>query len=264
MLLRLALGVALLLWAGAAAAEPGRSVVDLKPRPGVTLRVLIDEPQAPSAAVILFSGGAGIVTIGDAGGVTWGQNNFLIRTRALWLQQGVLTAVMDAPSNQQSSEGLGAFRFASSHADDVAAVIRLVRSRTDRPVWLVGTSRGTQSVANAAIRLKTDGPDGIALTSSMLSTGRRGDDLFVMDLAAIRVPVLIAHHRDDQCIATPAGLVPRLAQALVNAPKVDVLYFEGGAAPRSDPCEALSRHGYIGIEGKVVGDIATWIKANSR
>jgi hypothetical protein len=28
----------------------------------------------------------------------------------------------------------------------------------------------------------------------------------------------------------------------------------------SDPCDALSRHGYLGIEDEVVGDIAQWIR----
>jgi hypothetical protein len=39
---------------------------------------------------------------------------------------------------------------------------------------------------------------------------------------------------------------------------------QGGDPPLSEPCEALSRHGYLGIEREVVGAIADWIKAKCR
>ncbi|MBI1775456.1 MAG: alpha/beta hydrolase [Proteobacteria bacterium] len=247
-----------------AIAEAGRSIVDLEPRPGVTLRVLIDAPETPAGAVILFSGGGGVVAIGEEGTISQGQGNFLVRTRQSWLEQGFLTAVVDAPSDWHNWQGLGAFRFAAAHANDIAAVIRLVRGRTDRPLWLVGTSRGTLSVVNVASRLQTGGPDGIVLTSTMLDTGRGRDDVFLQDLDSIRLPVLIVHHREDGCIATPARMVPKLAAALVNAPKVDTLLFEGGAPPRGDPCEPFSRHGFLGIEQRVIEDIGRWIKANGR
>jgi pimeloyl-ACP methyl ester carboxylesterase len=261
LLLRL-LALSLLIAPIAARAQITSSVVDLTPRPGITLRVLIETPAQPTRAVILFNGGPGIVTIDNAGKVTWGHGNFLIRSRQNWSGYGFLVAVVDAPSDwQKPSEGLGMFRYAQAHADDIAQVIQLVRSRVTGSVWLVGTSRGTISAANAAIRLKSGGPDGIVLTSSMVSTRGR-DDLFIMDLAQIRVPVLIVHHRDDGCIAAAPGMVPRLADALVNAPKREVMMFEGGAPSRSDPCEPWAPHGYIGIEGKVVGEIARWIKTN--
>ena len=40
----------------------------------------------------------------------------------------------------------------------------------------------------------------------------------------------------------------------------DGLHIFGRAPPQSDPCEALSRHGYFGIEDEVVTAIAEWIK----
>ena len=38
----------------------------------------------------------------------------------------------------------------------------------------------------------------------------------------------------------------------------------GGDPPKSDPCEAMSQHGFLGIEGQAVDAIAKFIKANSK
>jgi hypothetical protein len=260
---RLRMVLALLVFASL----PARAeVVDLAPRPGVTLRLLVIAPERTVASVILFTGGDGRVGIGDRGEVRFG-GNFLIRTRERWSKEGFLVIVADAPSDHQSGpDGLGAFRLYADHARDTAAIIAFARSRVAVPVWLVGTSRGTLSVASIGARLGTAGADGLVLTSSILRGFKpRGsplsDDVFDVDLAAIRVPVLIAHHKEDGCVATPFDDVPKLAARLVNAPAVHVLAYEGGLVPVSAPCEARSQHGYFGLEGRVISEIGAWIKA---
>ncbi len=47
---------------------------------------------------------------------------------------------------------------------------------------------------------------------------------------------------------------------LENAPRKELLIFEGGDEPQSDECQPLSPNGYFGIEDKVVTAIAGWIK----
>lgn len=265
--LRWLLLLAAFAFATALRAEEGREVVDLSPRGEVTLRLLLLKPPSPPvASVILFTGGDGRVGIGDAGEVRIG-GNFLIRTRDLWVREGLLTAVVDAPSDHQGSQGLGAFRLYEAHARDIAHVVAFVRARAVAPVWLVGTSRGTLSVVNAGVRLGADGADGadgLVLTSSILRgfknrDGFVADDVVDVDLAAIRKPVLIAHHREDGCPSTQFADVAVLQAKLVNAPTVGILAYEGGLVPVGDRCEARSRHGYYGLEQRVVRDIAAWI-----
>lgn len=252
-----------------ARAEDAREVVDLRPRPEVTLRLLLIKPAAPVASVILFTGGDGRLGIGDGGDLRFG-GNFLVRTRERWAREGFLTILADAPSDYQAArDGLGAFRLYAGHARDIAAIIAFARSRAPVPVWIIGTSRGTLSVANAGARLGAEGADGIVLTSTILSgfktRGSPGsDDVFDVDLAAIRKPVLIAHHREDACTATPFAVVAALQRKLVNAPEVGLLAYEGGLPPISSPCEARSQHGYYGLERRVVGEIGAWIKARLR
>jgi hypothetical protein len=42
---------------------------------------------------------------------------------------------------------------------------------------------------------------------------------------------------------------------------VEIMLFDGGDPPRSGPCQALSEHGFLGIEDRVVDAIAGWMRA---
>ena len=117
-------------------------VVDIPTRPGVSQRMLVLSPQAPKAAVILFPGGHGGLQILPNGAFNWGNGNFLVRTRQLFADQGLLVAVVDAPSDRQSPPYLSGFRQRPEHAADIKAVIAWVRKQANVPVWLVGTNPG--------------------------------------------------------------------------------------------------------------------------
>lgn len=240
------------------AADP---IVALPTRAGVIQRFVLLGPDNPTAAVILFAGGEGRVPLDKlAPGQFVNRGNFLVRTRYEFARHNLMVAVVDAPSDRQDAEGmLGAFRGSPEHASDIAAVIGHLKSRADIPVWLVGTSRGTESVASLATKLG-DRVDGAVFTSSMTTWNRRGLQVFDFPLDAVRVPVLIVAHAEDGCSATPARAAERIKDALVKSPRKQVLYFEGGDPPKSDPCEALSAHGFLGIEKKVVAAIAEFIK----
>ena len=131
-------------------------------RPGVTQRLLVLSPPEPKAAVILIAGGHGGLQIFSNGSFEWGDSNFLIRTRQLFVDQGLTVAILDAPSDRQSPPFLSGFRQTAEHTEDIKAVIAWLREQAKVPVWLVGTSRGTQSAAYVAIALAdSDGPDGL-------------------------------------------------------------------------------------------------------
>jgi len=241
----------------AAAARAGE-VLDVASR-GERTRLLIEAPENPRAVAVLFAGGHGALGIGDQGEIGWGSGNFLVRSRGLFQRAGFVTALIDAPTDRLSSGLLNQFRASEAHAEDVGAAIRVLRERFHLPVWLIGTSRGTNSVANAAIRLESEPPDGIVLTSSMLRFNRKGPHLLQMDLHAITLPVLIVHHVKDACNVTPFGEVPKLEVALSAAKTVAVLSYEGGSPTREEVCGAYHYHGFRGIEKKVVSDISDWI-----
>lgn len=239
-------------------AEAEFRVVDIPTRPGVTQRLLVLAPPSPRAAVILFAGGHGGLQIAPDGAFGWGKGNFLIRSRQLFVEQGMLTVVIDAPSDRLSPPYLAGFRQGPAHAADVQAVIAWVRQQSGLPVWLVGTSRGTQSIAAVATRLsRADGPDGLVLTSTIL-TDPKAPAVPAMALDKLSIPVLVAHHELDGCSHCAFSEMPNLMQKLDALPRKQLLSFRDGIS-RGDPCEAMAYHGFNGIEAEVVGQIAGWV-----
>ena len=243
-----------------AQAQVAEKVVDIPTRPGVTERMVVLSPHAPKATVILFAGGHGGLQIGSSGSFGWGEGNFLVRTRALFAEQGLLTIVVDAPSDRQKPPYLGGFRQTPEHVADIKAVIAWARQQANVPVWLVGTSRGTQSAAFIATQLSgPDAPDGLVLTSTMLSDDV-GRPVPAMPLDRVKIPVLVVHHEQDGCKHCAFSAIPGLMEKLGSAPKSQMVAFKGGQT-RGDPCEALAYHGFNGIERDVVAQIAAWIIA---
>ena len=240
--------------------EITEKVVDIPTRPGVSQRMVVLSPQDARATVILFAGGHGGLQISPNGSFGWGGNNFLVRTRHLFAERGLLVIVVDAPSDRQRPPYLGGFRQRPQHMADIKAVIAWVREQAKVPVWLVGTSRGTQSAAYIATELSgPEGPDGLVLTSTIL-TEDKGRPVPAMRLGKLRISVLVVHHEEDGCSHCSFNEVPNLMEKLSGVPKKQLLSFKGGQN-RGDPCEALAYHGFNGLEREVVAQIAAWILA---
>lgn len=242
-----------------AQAQPARTI-DLPTRPGITQRILVITPDQPKAAVILFAGGDGFLGIDGDGRLQRG-GNFLVRSRQLFAEQGLTTVVIDAPSDMQSYPHLSGQRQTREHVADVNAVISWLRQQAKIPVWLVGTSRGTQSAAWVATQLPVafGGPDGIVLTATVLRDAR-SRAVPEMALDRVRIPVLVAHHRQDSCRVCLFSDVPLLMEKLTVTPRRELMVFDGGISV-GDPCEARAHHGFNGIEREVVERIAGWITA---
>ena len=241
--------------------QDSEKVVDIPTRPGVTQRFLFLSPDHPKAAAILFAGGQGGLQIGNDGDIKWGATNFVVRTRQLFADNGIAVAVIDAPSDRQTTPFLSGFRQTPEHVSDIKAVIAWLRQKTKLPVWLIGTSRGTQSAAFVAVQLNNEdgGPDGLVLTSSIL-TDNKGRPVTEMPLHKLTIPVLVVHHEQDGCKFCSFGDIPGLMEKLTGSPRKELISFTGGE-DRGDPCGALAHHGYNGLEKEVVGRISQWIKA---
>jgi acetyl esterase/lipase len=169
-----------------------------------------------------------------------------------------MTIVVDAPSDRQTFPFLTGFRQTPKHLTDIRMVIAWVREQAKIPVWLIGTSRGTQSVAYIATELNgPEGPDGIVLTSSMLSDNKM-KAVPDLPLEKILMPVLVVHHERDVCTHCSYSNIPSLMEKLTSSSRKALLTFKDGQS-RGDPCEAMAYHGYNGIEAAVVAAISTWI-----
>jgi len=228
-------------------------------RPGVTQAYLLLTPKNPVATVILFAGYGGYLNI-TPDGIQQPSKNFLVRTREEYAKRNFITVVVDVPSDFKGTDGILGWRATETHAQDLQKIIAKLRSMVDVPIWLIGTSRGTISAANAAARLQKNGADGLVLTASVVESGGRNPGyLGDVVLDDIRIPTLIVHHEDDDCVVCDFYAAKRLPAEFKNAPRVEFMAFSGGKPAESGSCGPLSEHGFFGIEEKVVDTIAAWI-----
>ncbi len=242
----------------APAATQAAETVDVPAR-GTHTRILLDGPNNPKAVVALFAGGQGVLGLREDGRIRILRGNFALRTADLLHARDIATAIVDAPDDMQ--DDLRRHRGSAEFTQSIAAVFKYLREKYKVPVWAHGTSRGTTSVVAAVSNTKDPAarPDGIILSSSMLGDSGRGYYVFDFSLEKITGPVLIAHHRSDQCRYTSPDDVPKLEKALSAAGPVKTSFYEGGDEPRSDPCQARHYHGFLGIEDKVLSDMADFI-----
>lgn len=246
----------LLALAGALPCAPAFAgeLLKLPTRPGVSTVVFWEPVAAPRATLLLLPGGAGgfgQVAQGRATGA-----NFLVRSAPLFAAQGFNVAVAGRPSDIDDLDY--ELRLGERHQTDLREVLAELRRRSPAPVWLVGTSRGTVSAVAAALRLQ-DQLAGLVLSSSIVAAGKTGN-LASQDLAALKLPVLMVHHRQDACGVCPPAAVPTVLAKLSAAPVKQLLWADGGSTTSGEACGALHRHGYIGIEAEVVAQISAWIQ----
>ncbi len=244
---------ALPVWCAAA-----EEVVTIPTREGVTDSYLLThDSDSPNIALIAFVGGEGVLNLrkrAEAGPVRFGAGaNVLVRIREQLGSGDVAYVLLDAPSDRLAQGMSDDFRMSADHAADVRAVIADLRSRYPGiRIDLIGTSRGTISVAPLAVAL-ADSVHSVVLSSTVTVASRGGPGLSRFDFSTINVPVLFVHHRDDACRVSPYFYVERAAKqgALVTV--------SGGDPPKSDACEPLSPHGYYGRETAVVQAVRAYL-----
>jgi alpha-beta hydrolase superfamily lysophospholipase len=216
-------------------------------RPGITEAVTLTRAPNATATVVLFPGGSGQVAAV--------RNNFLLRITPRLVEAGLNVAVVDVPSDQAGGMSWN-WRATADHAADIAAIVATLKARAPVPLFLVGTSNGSISAGVGAVSVGPPAVAGLVLTSAVWARGMQ----FVA-AERIRVPVLIVHNKDDGCAVSPyTGAEPFKAR-LASAPSTTLIVVSGGTS-RSAPCEAMSPHGYLGLEDQVVPRIVDWIRAH--
>jgi hypothetical protein len=251
--------IALLFLAAAATGQAAESVVTIPTRDGVTLSyLLVQDPSAtPKIVAITFIGGLGAISLAkraESGPVKFGAaTNFLIRIRDRLVDADIADAIVDAPSDKLPQGMDDAFRLGPSHLADIRALIADLDKRfPGARVYLIGTSRGTISVAALAAKLG-DSVQGAILSSTVTNRDKMGEALSTFDFKTIRVPLLFVHHRDDGCYTSPYQNVVRLSKGAT------LISVSGGDPPQSGPCEPMSPHGYFGRDAAVAPAVKNWM-----
>ena len=171
------------------------------------------------------------------------------------------------------------YRASQDQRDDLSAVIDIENADT-LPVFLIGYGRGAISAAAAA---DLTGVGSIPWTVQgvvMVSPATHGGRGFlgnnpVPTNSTINVPVYITYHNDDTCQVFPSNstTVPQAVslfreKMIQNGNSIDAVALTGGFESAVDkdgnpitynPCEALTFHGFLGIESGTATLITDWI-----
>jgi len=244
-------------------------VVTLNSRGDTTLRYALKVPADPKGAMVLLAGGAGFLDLDDQGCPRRLKGNSLVRFQPIFQREGFATALVDAPSDHQGPDGLADFRAKDGHAQDLGKVIADLRARLKLPVWVIGTSRGAISAANAASRLaEGDAPDGVILTSVVTVGTARGRKAFTAQtvydnpLERIKMPFLIVGHESDACLRSPASAMGAVLERVASPQKQRVTVRGGPGSRKSglEACEGRSPHGFWEQDEEVATGLARFVR----
>jgi hypothetical protein len=237
-----------------AATPTAEKVLDLPLQSGGHQRVLYDAPATPKATIVMLPGGAGDVGIRHNGDLRH-DDNFVVRTRELWMNRGFAVLIPDAIDG----DNLRGMRSSPAYAALVGDLVQFAHKQSAGPVFLLGTSQGSIAAMNGAAHLDATQLAGVVLTESVSVLGGSHETVFQADPQNVRVPALVVANRDDQCEVAPPGNAQRIASAMSASPSVKVVEVSGGVQRSSNACGSLTPHGYYGIETQVVNAIVGWM-----
>jgi hypothetical protein len=214
---------------------------------------VMPNPNATATIILLPGGDAGTGKIVD-GKPTSG--NFLSRTRGEFHAAGFNVIVVYRATDLNGLDY--GYRVSKEHVGELAKVIAYAKHNFGKPVWLVGTSRGTVSGTATAIALGQSEVQGLVLTASV--TSKKTGAIATQNTASLKIPTLVVHHKNDACKICVPYEASRLTSDLKSAPVKKFIMIEGGSEPEGDPCEAKHWHGFINYEKETAKIITDWIK----
>lgn len=255
----------------ACAAQPGRAQVTdpnaalaneviVAQLPGRSISALVTHRPGATKfthAIALFPGSPGYMNLRVEGGaIHYGLGgNFLVRARRHFIEDGILTVVIDAPSDHQLNFW-HSYRASDRYGEDVKAVVDAVSKKFGGLDWtFIGHSEGSVSAVHAA-RMVSPPAKRVALTASLVTPSFPGPGVRVSDVRQVGIPVLWVHHRDDPCRWTLHSDVKRYAEETKTA----LLTVTGESNVRGNPCDAHTQHGFVGMEIKTIKAILSWIR----
>ena len=214
---------------------------------------VMPNPNAIATVILLPGGDAGTGKIVDG---KPGSGNFLSRSRGDFYAAGLNVIVVYRASDLTGLDY--GYRVSKDHVGEIAKVISYAKQSFGKPVWLVGTSRGTVSGTATAIALGDTEVQGLVLTSSV--TSQKTGAISTQNIATLKIPTLVVHHKNDACKICVPYQASRITSDLKSAPVKKFIMIEGGSDPEGDPCEAKHWHGFVNYEKETVKIITDWIK----
>lgn len=232
-------------------------------RPGVRIRVLITRPAKEVRGMVLFFPGGNGVLVNSSGGL-YGA------FRREFAAKGFVMAIIDVPSDY--SGGLGGkgessedYRVSAEFTRDGRIIFDQLYARWSGPTYLMGHSMGTISAAHLAASLEERRLTGLILFSSPSRRGPQGSwiSLPSADLGRIRLPVVLAHHRDDGCRGAQFTTAEGYLSYFNSSSRVGFIEVTGGESVSSNPCSGSNQHSFYGRRVQVVDAVIRWLSGEN-
>ena len=229
----------------------------IETRPGGAFKVELYPANETKAVLLMFEGSGGNFKPGGKGFVSGQYDEFA--------SFGIAVAVMTPPDDNKSFQGgmPPSFRESRSHTKDIGTAVQELKKRFNAPVWLLGISMGSKSLATFLAH-RSNMIDGAVFISS--STRPPGGFKSVTDyeFSNVRAPVLAVAHEDDGCKGTPPEGADEIVRLMTQSSAAKILKFSGGTNTGRSPCRTNTHHTFAGIEHEVVSAIAGFIGENTQ
>jgi pimeloyl-ACP methyl ester carboxylesterase len=262
--------------AGALVSEPAYAVSviteDWITRPDAATHVLVIKPDQATGAVMLLPGGHGNIDLDVQSHISWGEDDFLLRTRMDYANAGLLAIVPDVANDHKPPTSLTGFRTSPMQANDLHALVDHLRSMTLK-VWMVAFDSGATSALNVAARGKADSLAGLVLISPILEEPEPTSSMLIdgAKLALASLPVLLITHESDSCSRPAVDRIKNAAAAL-KAPSFHSITIKGGIEQYSvsnpfdypkNSCSIEAHHSLAGREAVVSRNVIDWLNQQS-
>ena len=210
------------------------------------------ESRESVANIIAIIGGKGLKNKNGK------SRNFLVRKKEVFID-GLMNFYL-LPNYTKKEKASYEIRVSDERMQRVLALIKKIKERNGRPVFIVGFSRGSVDVGQFA-KKHPDQISGIVLASGIYTNNSRKAEFYSMKMIigdTLETPTLLVHHSDGSCIATPFEYAEEFYTNL-NAPSKKFLSYSEGLSSGGE-CGPLNHHGFEGIGKKVASEITSWIR----
>ena len=160
------------------------------------LPIHVVEPSKATANIIGFIGGKGLRN--DVGI----SNNYIVQQRSIFVNSGFNFYLF--PNFDQSEKASYKLRSSLERVERVKALVDFIKRINNRPIYLLGFSRGSVDVGAFSKKYPTF-IEGIILMSGIYKNTSKKARNFSMDKIigdANKVTTLIVHHQKDSCKVT--------------------------------------------------------------
>ena len=234
--------------------QEGEELIKVTSPRNVTIDLIAKIPADAEYAVIFLLGGTSVLSIANE--KLDRSFSFQPRSRDYWWDQKFATFLVDAPSDRLGKDGIQdtVWRAGKDHLTDLEAVLNTVNTRFKGPIIIHGHSNGAASLANMA-QLNSEAIKAYVYSGAAFLN--RGAE--ITSRVEHKAPVLVVHHKNDQCNVSPFSRAAQFAES-IKATEKKTLWIDGGIDAMSGQCGPFAAHSFVGREESTIAEITKQIR----